>query len=344
MKLSNASLLCLCALLVCGLGIQVTAQETSALKYKAVKKWNLIAPAETWTTVSGAVAIPHANGSGFTAQPDGLSLEVDRNGDGKIDSKVKGVGGFLKLKGKDSNGKKFTYAVRMKKQGKGWAYASSGYTTGKVKGAIVRLVDLNNNGSFNEFGTDGMIIGKGNAISYLSKVVNLKGELFKIDVTRNGKQITTNPYTGETGTLNVRRGFKSKGKLVSAVVTHDSGDYSFDLASAKHGMRVPVGNYVLSAGYATAKSESVRMRAGRMKPVKVTKDETSVLEWGASLKAEFTYTRAGDKITIPPSSLKYFGKSGVEFYGWAPDARSPVFVVTAKGKKSEIDSGRFGSC
>lgn len=323
---------------------RLLAQDTSSLSYKAVPKWNIVTPKETWTNVSGQVGIPHANGTGFAAEVDGQNLLVDTTGNGKVDHKVKGVKGAATLKAKTAEGKKFKYALRFKKDGAAWKFASAGVMKGKVKGAPVKLLDFNNNGVWNEVGVDGMIVGKGTSACYLSKVVNLGGELFNIEVSADGQSVTTTPFEGEAGTLDLRRGFQSNGTLVAAVVKNANGAYSFNLASAKNGMKVPAGTYTLVGGFLKKGGSSVRMRAGRMQPIEVVAEKKASLEWGAQLTAEFSYSREGEKITIQPASLKFYGKAGVEFYGWQPDAKSPKFLVKDAKSGRELTSGRFGGC
>jgi len=320
------------------------AQDTSSLSYKVIAKWKIVTPKEMWSNVSGTVGIPHANGTGFAAVVEGQNLVVDTSGNGKLNHKVKGVKGTATLKAKNADGKKFKYALRFKKDGATWKFASSGVTKGRVRGTPVTLVDFNNNGVWNEVGTDGMIVGKGSAASYLSKVVNLGGKLFNFEASANGLSVTTTPFEGEVGTLNLRKGFKSNGTLVAAVVNGSNGQTSFNLASAKRGLKVPAGSYTVVGGFLKKGGTSVRMRTGRMQPIEVAADQKASLEWGAKLDAEFSYARDGEKITIQPSSLKFYGKAGVEFYDWQPNAKSPKFLVKDSKSGAELTSGRFGGC
>lgn len=348
MKSSRSPLLCLLSLtlaltMVAGFGTQAMGQDTASLSYKTHMKWNFITPKETWTDVSGKVGIPHANGNGFDAVVDGMALVIDTTGNGKPDTKVKGVAGTAVLSAKNADGKPFKYALRFTKAGESWKYASSGVMQGKVLGERIQLLDLDNNGTFNEVGTDGMIVGKGVGASFVSKVINIKGELYEFSATPDGSSVTVNPYTGDSATLNLRKDFKSGGNLVAAVVSSDDGSYSFNLASAKHGMKVPAGRYVVSGGMVKKGSATVKMRTGKMRPIELQKDQDFSLEWGAALAAEFSYARQGEKITIEPSSLHYYGRAGVEFYDFQPNAQSPKFLVKDKRTGRELDSGKFCS-
>lgn len=344
MNVTRGPLLGLLSLaLVLAVAGQGMAQETHKLSYKPYQKWNILTPQEVWSPVSGSVPVPHAGGSGFDTAIDGAALAVDTTGDGRVDDKIRGVGGFALLRSKSDEGRPFAYAVRFKNEG-GWKYASSGVMLGRVHGVPVQLIDLNNNGIWNEYGTDAMVVGRSRSASYLSRVVNLRGELYEFEVTENGHKATTKPYEGATGSLNLRAGFKSYGQLKSAVVANTAGDISFELARARRGMEVPTGEYVLVGGMAAKGGESARIRQGHMSPIVVKEEEESKLEWGAQVTAEFDFNHSGENITISPSSLSFYGAAGEEYYGWVPDGASPKFIVLDKESGAEVTTGRFGGC
>src|SRR5688572_32082458 len=79
-----------------------------ALAYKAFPKWTFVTPVETWTAISTEIPIPHSNGTGFATVKDVMTLEVDTDGDGKLDKEVKGTSGYLELRGKRKDGKSFS--------------------------------------------------------------------------------------------------------------------------------------------------------------------------------------------------------------------------------------------
>jgi hypothetical protein len=319
---------------------------TSKMKYKVARKWTTILPQEVWSNASGSLAIPHAGGEGFVTSIDGTKLLVDTTGDGRTNDVVKGIGGSLTLKGKDEQGRKFQYAVRFRKQGAAWQYATSGSYQGRLEGEKITLIDLNNNGVYNDYGVDAMIVGKSKAAGYLSRVVNLKGNLFNLEVEASGRTVSATPYTGEVGTLDIRNGFKSYGQLVSAVVSNDEGDVSFDVARAKKGLKVPAGDYRLTGGYCVKGSETARIRQGTMKPLTVKADDTAALTWGAPLTVDFKYTIEGETIKVPPppANVKYYGAAGEEYYDWQPDATSPEIIITNAKTGGEVGKGRFGGC
>ncbi|MEE9392248.1 MAG: hypothetical protein V3W41_07060 [Planctomycetota bacterium] len=315
--------------------------ETIKLKFKAVQKWNIVLPNEEFTKADGKIAIPHANGDGFVTELDGMSLAIDSNGDGKVDTKAKGVGGFATLKGKNANGAKFRYAIRLVNNG-GWQYATSGTMNGKLGGQAIRLIDQNNNGIYNEYGKDAMVIGKSKTASFLSKVVSVKGKLFNIEVSADGRQITATSFTGETGTMNLAKNFESKGaKLVAAVVKSDDGEISFNLAGAQKGLLVPAGSYELVSGLIAKGRESAKVKGGD-RSMKVTADGNFELTWGGPLRAEFEYDMNGTEVTLSPEKVWYYGQAGEEYYDWIPKSVSPKFTIRDAMSKREISDARFG--
>ena len=336
----------LAGLALAALGAGLAAQEpvSADLSYKAMKKWPFVLPAETWSDASSGIAIAHENGDKFEAYRDGLALElsVDTDGDGKTDKQVKGAKGFLILKAKDKNGDKMAYAVRFKVEGKAYKFTTAGVMRGSVAGTPVLLIDQNNNGVWNEFGVDAMVVGKSKSASYLSHVANLKGDLYSLEVSENGKQITATPWEGETGELALRSGFKAGGKLTAAVVNSTDGKYSFELAGSSS-LKVPAGTYKLATGVATKSSESVRIGAGKMAPLEVTPGGETKLEWGAPVMAEFAFSRDGESVKVEPSALHYYGKAGEEYVSFAPQGASPKFLVYDERTEKLLKTGRFGT-
>ena len=314
---------------------------SATLVYKSLPKWNLIMPKDQWAPVGTAIPVPHANSKeGFGARLNLMTLSVDTDGDGKTDTEVKGTSGYAELRGKTAAGKPFTYAARFTNDGKTCSFAASGAMVGAFNNVPISIVDANNNGVYGEVGKDAIVVGNGRAASWLSKVINLKDELFELQVSADGAEVTAKPYVGETGTLEMRSGFKSLGELDSVVVSDDKGQYSFNVAQAK-GIVVPVGSYKISGGFAHKANETAYIDGGKMRPIVVERGKTATLQWGGAVTAEFDFAHDGEKVTVQPN-IKFFGRAGEEYYAFKPEAKSPKFFVH-EGKKL-IDSGRFGGC
>ena len=318
--------------------------KTAKLKFKAYKKWTIELPKETFNPIKSEIAIPNGNGTGFATELQGTTLMVDSTGDGRLNDKARGKAGFIILRSKNAEGYAFTYAIRLKNAG-GWSYSTTGAMIGKVDGIRIMLIDQNNNGRYDDFGADAMVVGNGSSASFLSKQVSIKGELYDVTVNALGNQIDLTPFSGEAGMLNLVKGYKSKGgKLVSAVVLSEDGGSSFNLAGLKKGLTIPAGNYNLAYGTITKGTETVHVKAGRMKSLVVSPGKENKLEWGGPINAEFSYDRAGDKVSVSPQKMWFYGRSGEEYYNWFPDGQSPKFIIRNAKTRKEIRAIRFGGC
>ena len=344
MRASQSTLLGLGVLgLATGLAAQDPASLGADLSFKALKKWSFNLPAETWTAVNGSVPIAHQNGAGFEAHMDGLALalNVDTDGDGKTDKTVKGAKGYLVFKSKDADGEAFSYAVRFRAERKAYQFSSSGVMRGRLEGVGIQLIDQNNNGVYNEIGVDAMVVGKSSSASFLSKVVNLKGTLYEITVSADGKRIDATAFTGEAGTLDLESAFKAKGKLLSAVVKSADGQSSFEVSGDK--LEVPVGEYNLAYGLIGKQNETVQVKQGKMSALDVQANRVTTQKWGGPVMADFTFGHSGENVTIEPRALAYYGQAGEEYHNFQPMAKSPKFFVYDERTEKLLKTGRFGT-
>jgi hypothetical protein len=321
------------------------ASESYKLSPLAVQKWSTFLPSETWSKATGELAIPHAGGTGFACAIDGQKLMVDTNGDGRVDMPVKGVAGFLKLVGESTGGSKFMYPVRFRKAGEAWEWAASGMMKGRVKGGMLSIIDQNNNGKFNDYGVDAMMVGSDRTAGYLSKVVNLKGDLYNLEVSEDGSEVKVSPFTGETGLVDLRSGFKSYGRLEAAIVVNaQDSQIAFNLADSKGGVRVPAGKYILKSGLASKGAESALIKTGESTPIAVGGEDVARLEWGAPVVADVSWTQTGNQVSIQPTNVHYYGRAGEEYHAWNPDAKSPKLLIKNAESGKLIKEARFGGC
>jgi hypothetical protein len=326
-------------------------EENGTLKVLVPTKWDInlpmTAPVKLAAGPQGTRMIPiaHAGGAGFAVAVDGMALAVDTNGDGKMDDKVKGIGGVVTLSAKTADGKTLKTAVRVVKNGADWDLYPAAYVSGRVAGQEVKLIDMNLNGRYDDYGVDAMVVGRTDAASLLSKVANLGGKLFEIASASDGSSVTAKEWEGESGLLNLRKSWKSEGTdLQSVVVSSSNGDMSFELSDAKSGLKLPVGEYNLVYGFAKKGAETVKMKAGPdMKPIKVEKDADNTFAWGGPLEMDFTFSIDKDVITVPVN-IRYFGKAGEEYYEFKPDGKPPLIVVTDAETGTVVREGRFGGC
>jgi hypothetical protein len=316
--------------------------ETSTFSFKAPKEWAYVLPGEIWTPIRGGIPIAHGIEEGFLVDNQPYTLTVDTDGNGRPDEEVKGVAGVVELRGTRADGSKFKYVARIRNEQDQWQYACGGTMQGKLRGVAVTLIDQDNNGRWNDYGKDAMVVGNSEAACLLSRVVNLGGELFALEVAETGQSATIQPYQGDAGVLDLTSSFGTEGELLTAVVASERGEFSFELASARDGMKVPAGSYQLVHAYGRKGAETVKAREGRMKSMRVEPGATAKVAWGAPVKLEFSWAPTGPgeiQVEIP----QFFGAAGEEWYEFQPDAKSPkIFVRDAKGK--ELWSGQFGGC
>lgn len=320
----------------------VAAQEqTGTFKYREHKKFKFILPKDVWTPAAGGMRVSHPAGDKFRTVTDGMRMEVDTRGDGRLNAVVKGSKGYLRFNS-SANGEKFKYAARFKGGNGKYSYQSSCSMSGTVGGVPVMLFDMNNNGSFGELGEDAMIVGKGRVAAYVSKVITHNGKVYNFEVTIDGKHATVTPFEGEIGSLNITAGFKAHAKLEAAIVSDGNGS-TFNLAG-KGAVKLPAGEYTIVSGLVKKGSATARIRAGKMVPMEVIADGYTKPRWGGPLAVEFNHTLADSKVTVDPKDMHYYGKAGEEYYGWAPDAKSPKFRVHDAETGREVGGFIFAGC
>ncbi len=334
-------------MLLAGAGF-VSAQDpqdpegySAELKYRALRDWTIILPNETWTAVDG-IPIPNQQGKRFATERTGLKLAIDTDADGRLDTTIKGTSGYAVLRGRGDGGD-FEYALRARLRGEEYEFAASGAMAGMVRGVQVQVIDQNNDGDYADFGVDAMIVGETNAAHYLSKVVTLKGELYDFAVTADGRRATVKPYAGASGTLSLRKGVSLQGQLLSAVVSAQDEAVSFNVVDDGGGLRVPVGSYTFTGGFAKKGGDSARLRVGKMRPLVVESGATATLTWGAPLVAEFGFTRDGNDVTVTPE-VHFYGRAGEELHTLLPDAKSPKLLFFDAASKKLLASKRFEGC
>ncbi len=318
------------------------------LSYKTYRTWNIVLPAEQFARVSGGFSMQGCKGETFTAAMDGTALAIDTDGDGKPDVTVSGKKdesgkrtGLVTLEGTRADGETFTYTARLVDGGKGWHFAASGAMVGKIGETRIQLIDQNNNGRYDDFGEDAMIVGRGEHATLLSRAVNVGGELRAIQVSPDGSRLTHEPFKGPAGSLDLKGALETKGKLRAAIVSSAGGDYSFDLARVRAGMQVPVGEYSLHSGELVLGKAKAYVRSGRMQPMVVAANATSTLKWGGPLAGEFEYERQGGKVAFSPDRVTYFGKAGEEYRIWDPIGKSPEFTVIERSVGLELAKALF---
>ncbi len=318
------------------------------LAFKPYKDWSILLPDEQFTKVGEGISFPHAGGERFAVKLEGTVLWVDRDGDGECEAKVepleKGKTGLMVFRTKADDGNDRSYAVRLSSDGT-WSYSASGAMVGQLAGERIQLIDQNNNGRFDDFGADAMVVGRGKAACFLSRIVNVGGELYSIDVSEDGTHVDATKFEGATGTLDLASKLETKARMRSVVLKSADGEMSFEVSQAKGAVKVPVGDYKVHSGQVALGKGRADLRSGRMSQITVAAGENTSLSWGGPVDAEFLYHRKGDEITIGPREIWYYGQSGEEYSNFMPLGSSPAFAIKNKETGEVLVDAKFpGNC
>lgn len=326
--------------------------DTVALRYKVYRDFDLELPAERFTRLSGSFPVVGATGERMGVALEGTSLAIDTDGDGATelalapaedDAGVRTA--TVVLRGVDAEGNARPYAARLKDEGAGWHFAASGAAVGKIGDVQVRIVDQDNDGRYDGYGTDAIVVGSGDRASYLSRVISVAGALHAIDVAADGTSLTVAPYAGETGELDLATELDTKAKLLWAVVQSADGELSFDLAAAGGPLTVPAGEYWLRIGKLGLGESTVTVTTGRAEPLVVPAGERVAHAWGGPTRAEFAYEQKGTQLVLDPDRVWYYGAGGEQYAAWTPRGKSPEFTVKERAAGTELLKAVFpGTC
>lgn len=309
--------------------------EESSLKFSLMRSTNLAFGDPM--PVGMTIELPSPSG-GFAVKAEGGTVEVDLNGDGSLDTKAK-EGKPVILKVTYSDGSTGNYAVRFYRGARmAWCYETATSMTGKVGGETLTLVDANCNGTFDEFGKDGLILGRAKYAVPLGRVISLKGKLYHLKVDPKGETVGIQEYTGATGSLDMMANFRAPTRPLYTVV--QVGDCFFD-ASERGGITVPAGKYVFVKGRLEKGRKSCDISRGRMAEFEVAADGKSEPDWGPPLKILFKAKLTKDTVHID-AGLHYLGKAEEEYHNFQNIISTPDIKVTGSDG-AEACKGRFAT-
>lgn len=320
------------------------APATISLTPKPMRKWSVLLPESRFLDVGGGFLVPHQGGERFLARAEGDVLKVDLDGDGQCEALVEGKTAFVMLSGKTPAGNPLKYAVRLQKpDGHGWQYSCGGAMGGEIDGVEVQFFDQDLNGRFDDYGKDAMRVGDDAAASLLSKVANIGGKLYSLDVAADGSSVRCAPYTGASGELDLTSSLTCAATLNAAVVQSQDGNCSFNLASGP--LRVPAGSYLLHSGQLALGDGTAMLHRGRAQAITVEDGSKQVVTWGGPVRAEFAVHRDSEKVGFAPKEISYFGSLGEEFTDFMPLGKTPEFTIVDKASGEVLAVARFpGNC
>lgn len=346
MNIQRSSTGLIAALAVAGLtsaALTPTGQNegwaSSSMKHRASEKFDYVLGQEKWQSLGDEITL---FGQEFPVEMIGpVQFEIDSNGDGRVDRDIKGSDGFVDLKGEDAEGQVFHYGVRFRNDGeRKWSWTASGAMTGKVEGLTMAVIDANANGRYDDLGVDGLAIGKDRGAGYVSRIVNIDGKLFEFEVNADGTEVKTRPFTGETGVLTLKKIKGIKASVVTAIARQGK-DVSFQIAGAKKGMVVPVGDYVLADAFLKGSSETARIRMGRMERLEVATGAEVDIQLGGPLVGEVPTPRLQDGKAVVSPNVQVFGSLGEEYYDFQPKGKVPTFELYDANTGKRLQKGKF---
>ncbi|MCP5021229.1 MAG: hypothetical protein GY930_05575 [bacterium] len=323
-----------------------------ALSFRTLRTWDVRLPAEAFAPIGKAIPFAAAGEAGLKIAIEEGTLRIDRDGDGELDGRVetpdKEKGSQLVVfRLNEGSENESTYAVRVKNDGR-WSYAPAGAMEGQAGNTRFMIFDQNGNGRFDDYGVDAMIVGRGKTASFLSHSIHIDGVLTELVMGADGRSASLTPFSGETGKLDLGAELTTKAKMRSVVVNSKDGKHSFELSralSAKGGLNVPAGEYVLHSAQVVLGKSHAEMTAGNSKPITVAAGETSTLDWGGPVNAKFRYKRGGDKLQIAPGDIQYYGSAGEVYANFMPLGSSPKFAIKEKATGKVLVNTVFpGNC
>lgn len=220
------------------------------------------------------------------------------------------------------------------------------FATGKVEGVELTLIDENDNGEYDEIGTDLIVFGKSSYGVPLSKIVNINKKLYECKVAPKGDLISLRPYEGKYGILDFISNFKCQSKLDYAILNMD--DIYIDVANDKN-ILLPCGIYNFWLGYMQEGTSHVTIKRNGMQSIEITDDNSdgqrkvTAIKWGAPFRIDFQFTANNDKVTVSYGSIKVYGSSNEEYFNIFPSL-SPQIEIKDSNNLPAVPKGAFPGC
>ena len=136
-------------------------------------------------------------------------------------------------------------------------YMRAGYVEATFDDVTFRVYDDDNNGDFNDYGSDAFQFAGQRYATLLSSTVNVGKQFFEFRISRSGDKMWVKPYEGALGSIHIKlpelNGFKAIDLQVQ------SGSRVFDITGAVNmPMPLPVGKYqIVHAAVAVASSRAL---------------------------------------------------------------------------------------
>jgi hypothetical protein len=298
-----------------------------------------------WDDVSqGTLPILGVKGKAIRFQPVTGKIMLDTDGDGSLETPIKGEMQVVKAKMPD--GSEALYYFRLRRTAMSasgpqdtYIFSRAGMAVGKIDDIPVAFLDENNNGLYGDVKADAVRLGAAPVAQYVSDVVNIANKLYYLKVNQSGSKAWYKPYDGPTGTIDLASKYKAKSKPLFVMI--EQGEVIID-AAAKDTL-VPAGTWSLFEGLVgPSMHQSSKIQTGRMNPIEVKKDETTSLAWGMPGIVDFSVTKNGNQLAITTSSIRIYGQGGEEYVNFRPKTFTPNCHVVEEAGKRQVYFGNMG--
>jgi hypothetical protein len=256
------------------------------------------------------------NPKGFRCLADQGKLELDTDGDGAYDAIIKNKENFVVYKIQYPNGVQLNYQMRFFARPptpydtqNAWYCQRACFMTVKTSLGDFTLIDDNNNGYYNDYGQDSIIIGTMDKKAIpLSAVIKVKGKFYALHIESlseipedakkmanyTGMVLRLEPYEGATGRINLVQNLNPPKDPPETIFIRSGNDIFFQLG--KETAVVPAGEYWLVSAVFTK-----RIHAGKSESSlgAVEKDKVLAPKWGGPFKLNLKpYCEFGGEIPI----------------------------------------------
>lgn len=214
----------------------------------------------TSTTRSAQIALPTTTGRPVNVRledDDDQTIQIDANGDGVFETTEHGTA-FARVKLQyDEGGEPETteYRIRFNYDAaeKSWRAQSWGHmrTVTRNKKRRVMLYDGNLNGRYDDVGEDYIGADRASALTYLTDIVSLGGELIGLIPSASGTYAVSTPYHGPTAKIAIKAEFVAGTRVEKLTLRSDVCALTLTAPDDKP-FTVPAGTYTVAHGVVSA--------------------------------------------------------------------------------------------
>ena len=225
-------------------------------------------------------------------------------------------------------------------------YRGASSVVGEVRGHPLTLIDCDGNGTFDDAGSDAVMVGTGkNAVIspvgrylFLPEETGLYPYEFKI-TSGDGSAVRTRPFKGELAPLTVRYGGKLKPKYLVVKGSGEDAAFFFDAMQAvDQPMWIPSGFYSVHGGYVLSgrslpKARAVLIGKGRAARLQIESGKLNVWEFGGAgakgfrMEGEVRRGESASEVIVSGNKTLVFGNMGEQYFNFEDNLLLPDVTI-----------------